>query len=1098
MLELVLSKSSYIKTKYIRNQILNEKMGDKVFLLVPDQFSFENERAILNEGGAKFAAGIKILTFSRLAEEIFRVYGGISETRLDDMGKIILMSNAITACSDNLELLNSGTKEDRLTALMIKFVEEMKTSFISPQDILDSARDLDGVLAQKTYEVGLIYQTYEELIKHAYIDPDDIITRLSHVLNEHKYFEGATVYIDGFEYFNRQKRAVLSSVIRNSKKVICALACDDVSNDEEDVFSVSQKTGLELIKIARQEGIKVLSPIKLSMENSDKSTVLKHLEENLFTKEEVCEENEGIELFEAKDIYEECEYTAATIRELIISGKYRYGDIAVLVRNSDAFTNIMDTAFKKWEIPVYMAKPKKFRAQALVSLLMSAFDALLANFESSKILKMLKTGLCPLSLENVSELENYVFMWNINGKEWKSEFVKSPSGFDTGNKERDDERLIEIEKSRQVMITPLLKLEKGLKNEDCFEKCSAIFQFLSDLEVEAKVKEKRSQFLLRGMEEEAQELVRTWARLIKILDNFVTTMQGQSVSFSRFISLFKQLANEEEFLEIPLKLDTVNFANASQVKIDQVKVAFVLGAVQGEFPLNVEDAGIFTDFERKELIYANLMLENDTNLQSLLEKYVAFTATTSACEKLYLSWHLSRGSDSFAPSSLIHSIREIFVKLRVKSKVDEMYYVNSKPSLMSAASKNYRKNDARSKAYVKLIMDDKEYAQKLLSIDFVSNKKAFSINDHLLSKKMFFENNFSASQIEVYHKCKFGYFCKYGLGARERKTAQISALEYGNIMHYLFEKMLVGDYENCENDSKLQQKIEEYIKKYIEEYMGGMKNLSTVDAYRISRIAYTAFTIIKRVMEELSQSKFKPKYTELKLNKNSDYPPLEIVSENGNKAYVSGVIDRVDVYENDGVSYVRIIDYKTGSKEFKLSDILVGMNLQMLLYLAAICQNENLRPAGMLYLPAVSPQISGKKGESVEKYISELDKKLCMKGLVLNESEIIHAMEEQAKGRFIPVSYSDKNKLKSEENTFKIKDMENVFSHVKTLVASMADSLLEGKIEASPLLVGTDSCKWCPYESVCGAKSSENEEQKITMKNSEVLKILGKEDDENG
>ncbi len=1097
MLELVLGKSAHINTRYIRDKILNEESGGKVFLLVPDQFSFENERAILNEGGAKFAAGVKVLTFSRLAEEVFRIYGGVSETRLDEMSKIILMSNAIASCGDNLELLNSGSKEERLTTLMLKFVEEMKTSFISPKEILDSVQNLDGVLAQKTYEVGLIYSAFEELIRHTYIDSDDIITRLSEMLQVNKYFEGAAVYIDGFEYFNRQKKAVLSSVLRDSQKVICALACEDISNDE-DLFIISQKTGIELIRLAREEGVKVLPPVKLGMKNKEKSDTLRHLEENLFTAQNTFENHEGVEIFEAADIYEECEYTAATIRELIISGKYRYGDIAVLVRNSEAFTNIMETAFKKWEIPVYMAKPKKFRAQALVSLVLSAFDAVLENYDSAKLLQILKSGLCPLDLEEISELENYVFMWNINRSEWKSEFFKSPYGFDVADKEKEAQWLEKIESSRRRIISPLLDLEKGLKNEDCFIKCSAVYQFLCDLDVETAIQKKRMEFLALGREEEAQELIRTWAKLTKILDSFVITMKGQNVAMRRFISLFKQLASEEEFLEIPLKLDTVNFANASQVKIEQVKVCFVLGLVQGEFPMNVEDGGIFTDFERKSLMDAKLMIEDNSNLQTYLEKFVAYTAATSCSEKLYLSFHALRGSDSFSPSSLINEVREIFQGIQVKSKIDDLYYVNSKSSLMSMAAKNYRENTNTAKTYVKLISEDEKYATRLAAIDIASKKREFSINDKSLSKKIFLENDFSASQIEGYHKCKFGYFCRYGIGARERKLAQISALEYGNIMHYLFEKMFAGAYENSKSDEDLQEKINELIKTYIQENMGGLNNLSVVDLYRLTRISDTAFTIIKRVGEELRQSKFKPKYTELRLRENTDFPPLKIVSDKGNIAYVSGVIDRVDMYENDGKSYVRIIDYKTGVKEFKLSDILVGMNLQMLLYLAAVCEGEELYPAGMLYLPAMSPQISGKKGESAEKYLSELDKKLCMKGLVLNESEIIHAMEEQAKGRFIPVSYSDKSKLKSEENTFNKSDMENIFSHVKKLVASMADSLIEGEIEADPLLIGTDACKWCPYDSVCGAKSDAKDEEKVSMKNSEVLKILGEGEDEHG
>ena len=70
-----------------------------------------------------------------------------------------------------------------------------------------------------------------------------------------------------------------------------------------------------------------------------------------------------------------------------------------------------------------------------------------------------------------------------------------------------------------------------------------------------------------------------------------------------------------------------------------------------------------------------------------------------------------------------------------------------------------------------------------------------------------------------------------------------------------------------------------------------------------------------------------------------------------------GKIDRVDAYEDgEGRIYIRVADYKTGSKKFELKNIEAGRDLQMLLYLFSICENGKRRygkdivPAGVLYV----------------------------------------------------------------------------------------------------------------------------------------------------
>lgn len=199
-----------------------------------------------------------------------------------------------------------------------------------------------------------------------------------------------------------------------------------------------------------------------------------------------------------------------------------------------------------------------------------------------------------------------------------------------------------------------------------------------------------------------------------------------------------------------------------------------------------------------------------------------------------------------------------------------------------------------------------------------------------------------------------------------------------------------------------------------------------------------------------------------------DYPPLRIDTGKG-IVTVGGTIDRVDVYlGSDGCRYVRVIDYKTGHKSFRLPDVLLGLNMQMLVYLAALVESGRELPAGVLYMPAAEPSVSVDRGAREEKIKAEADKQLKMSGVVLSDQEIIQAMEAGARGRFIPASLNKDGSLGRYSSALSRQELHTVLEYSKLLIAAMGRELLEGRVEPEPALTGRNSCRYCPYSPVCG------------------------------
>ena len=194
--------------------------------------------------------------------------------------------------------------------------------------------------------------------------------------------------------------------------------------------------------------------------------------------------------------------------------------------------------------------------------------------------------------------------------------------------------------------------------------------------------------------------------------------------------------------------------------------------------------------------------------------------------------------------------------------------------------------------------------------------------------------------------------------------------------------------------------------------MGGYDNKTNSFIRTVALLKESAFKVVLHLIAEFSQCKFTPADFELKINHDGQIQPYEINLDNGGTVKIVGSIDRVDTFETEDNTFVRVIDYKTGGKEFKLGEVFSGLNMQMLIYLFAIWQNggayyKNVTPAGVLYFQAKSPRVVSNKitrDSDAEASATASLKELRMHGMVLNNIDVVNAMENGCEGLFIPAS----------------------------------------------------------------------------------------------
>lgn len=1106
MLQLLFGRAGSGKTDFVRQELrrLAQQGQEKLMLLVPEQFSFESERAMLRLLGASRAAGVEVVSFTRLSDAVFRRFGGFCGKRLDDGGRSILMSLALEQVGDKLPLYQKHTQTPELVSMMLEASSELKMCALEPSDLSKTAEQMEeGTLREKMKELSLILAAYDALVTQSYLDPMDDLTRLKQVLSQHRFFDGYTVFVDSFKSFTAQELAVLEIMLCQAQQVTVALCADGLGQAESELglFSPVHQTARKLMRLARQNSVPVAAPVTREPGVRFGGQGLRALEEGVYRSRHtpLSGKPEDVVLYAARSTYDEAAFVAMTIRRLVMYEGYRYRDFAILTRSPESYRSNLDAALERWEIPYFMDDPRAIDAEPLMRLVLCAFNAARSGFRSDDVFACLKTGLAGFTAEEISLLENYTFLWKLSGKVWLEPWARHPRGFAGEMTEQDIAQLEQINDLRDKIIFPLRAFADTIRQANGEGVSRAIYDLLLSLGVPSQVEQMCRRMKHMGEPELAERQYRLWDLLMQILDQTALVLKGKYLSSQRFAELLRLVIASGTIGSIPQGLDEVTVGAADRSRPAEPKVVFLLGAVQGEFPRNPSSGGVFSEEERRTLIQMGLQLNGTMEEASMEERFMAYTVIASPSRQLYVTYPAAdMDGAAKAPSSIVSEIRAVLPGVPVQSRflLPEETFANCEQSAFEMTARVFGQSSVFSATLKELFSRRDGYPERLAALRRV-HERAPAAFERPRQAQMLFEQmrHISATQIETYHLCRFQYFCRYGLGAKERRPAELNALEYGSLMHYLLERLLKeqGAHQLAELDaSAMKDLISACINRYMEEHLGGAEDKSPRFRFLVTRIADSAQVIISHIAKELAQSKFQPTAFELELKEGGEFPPLKISLPDGQTVTVEGKIDRVDMMELDGVSYVRIVDYKTGKKDFKLSDVLYGINLQMLIYLAALIQNGRFHPAGILYMPAVRPIIPAARATSQQVLEKEAEKRLRMSGLILEDSRVIQGMDGEAQGKYIPVALKDGEPSKP-EFVLSESQMNEVIGYIRNLTGKMVQTLYSGDVSAQPLTGDYNACQYCPYSAVCGHEEDDGGRESFRCDKAEVLKRIEKE-----
>lgn len=1085
------------KTTEIMNMIAEDtKQGLPVFLLIPEQEAVQFERLTLSMLPVSSQLNLEVLGFSRLYNRVCREYGGLSYSYITKPIRSLLMWKNLRELSPLLEEYGPAALSDPSVAeLMMNSIGELKANGITAAELETAAKKLPAgsPLSRRLRDVSLIYASFDNLISEKYSDSSDDLMRLRDALREHRFFEGTHVYIDSFTSFTSVEHQIIKEIFKQAQNVTIAvpLAADNMLHN--DISAQSICASLERLK---ENAMLCGGYSEKALRDNKRATSpsLAYLSQNLWrldvSESEAQALNDGSIVCELCDNpYAEAEAVASHTLKLLKGGA-RCKDIVVIMRDAEKYRGIIEPAFEKSGIPFFFSEKSDLCSLPPIKFILSALRIKRYGWQRGDVISHLKCGLYDIDIRSLSLFEEYTNTWNIRGNGFLGdEWTMNPDGFVTEISERGKEILASANGVKNKLVPPLEKFFIMLdSSEDIADMCRTLYSYMQEVGLEDKLLSLAEKASGRGEAKQSRELSSLYGIILNTLASVAEALEGEQADTEEFILILKTVFDKTEIGTIPTSIDEVTIGSASMLRASNPKYAMVMGLCEGEFPANVSDSGIFSMGDRKLLSEIGIELCSDTDTRSSDELMYVKRAFSVPSERLFLFSRTSEldGTERF-PSLAFNRVKKLFKNIEIhKYDGADLDYLVPSPKNAVAHIRNIKdpkKAESLKKALEPYIPEITSMCQK--------TSEAASCRISKDTVDSFSQNTlrFSASSFEKYVRCPFSYYGTYVLRLREKTEARFKANDMGSFVHFILEQLLKNAIPSSLDDPMPTD--EELIAKteaVTEEYFARICPQSLLESKRLRhlcrRLKNLSLLLVRNIVKEFSHSQFRPAFFELRANGKDDNPaPMVFTLNDGCRVSFSGVIDRVDLLKKDGEVYIRVVDYKTGTKSFAVDDIKHGINTQMLLYLFTLCRNtsksfmesvgvdggKNASPAGVVYLSANIPVIESGDYLSSEEIWSNAADELERSGLLLGEEEILLAMNDGLDPAFLAgIKKNKKDDILSGKAMTSKEDFESIFEDMRSVILKISAELRGGCADASPLVYdGASPCEYCSFKPMC-------------------------------
>ena len=1088
-LQFIFGPSGSGKSHHLYQHIIKESMDhpqENYMVLVPEQFTMQTQKDLVSMHPNHGIMNIDVLSFGRLAYRVFQETGGESLPVLDDEGKNLILRKIAGEYEDKLTLLRGNMRKLGYISEVKSAISEFSQYAVGVEDLDEALKSIDqnSRLYFKLKDIQILYKGFGDYLEKKYITKEELLEVLKKEVPKSKLLKKTTVVLDGFTGFTPVQDRLIYELLKHCRKLMITVTMDDRENPyvythPYQLFGLSKKMVASILDLARESGTIVEEPVKLYSQpvyRFRNTPALGFLEKQLFRyeKESYKGKTDEISLHVARNPEEETKAVAEDIRRLVRTTACRYREIGVIVSDMETYGDYLERQFLRYEIPFFMDHNRSILLNSFVEHLRSLLNLMEEGFSYESVFRYLRSNMSGFTLDEVDRMENYVLATGIKGfKNWQKPWEKTLRNTTEESLEDLNHLRVHFVEKIQDLYFVMRQRKKTVKDITL-----GIYDYMVREEVQLALKKQEDAFALAGELSLSKEYAQVYRVVIELFDKFVELLGEEQVSIKEYCELLDAGLEEARIGLIPPSLDQVLAGDLTRTRLKDIKTLYFLGANDTKLPGNLNRNGILSERDRERLKENDIHLAPGGKEEAYVQKFYLYTNLTKPSRELKIYYSkVSSDGKSLRPAYLIWELRRLFPDL---SLVDEEEKTLKERELTSNIAieeliwgiRNHKTKDLRQDSqwaelfkWYKKAPQWREKIQSLLDAGYKKNE-IDALKDQV-AKKLYGEDfNASISRIETYSACAYAHFLKYGLRLLGREEYGFEPMDLGNVCHGVLEDYAkqvkkLGKRWSEIGKEESEDLLATSIEKVIKDYRNDLLYSSWKNEYMITAVENLMRRTIWALTKQLSVGDFEPEAFELSIGS-------------------SGKIDRLDTCVDDHAIYVKVVDYKTGRKEFDIQSLYYGLQLQLMFYMDSavkIQQKKNptkeVIPAGVFYYRIQDPYVdrkgSGEK-ENIEEIEKDILKALKPDGVINLKDEVLNHLDHKMSGESVavPVKFNKDGSLAKTSKVVAEEHFRIMMEYATKKIIASKEEIKQGNIKAEPYRQGDSTgCDYCEYKHIC-------------------------------
>lgn len=1100
-LRFIMGRAGTGKTTLCMEEIIAQQNTEnrRQVLIVPEQFTSQAERDLIEKTGQNAILTAEVLSFGRLAHRVFSKKGIGSRVPLGDIGKSMALRKILLQEKEHISYFQSVMDKPGFIDQLGLTISEFFQYHISPEmtEELAEGDSLSHGAKEKLKDLSCIHRSYLEFLQQEYISADETLSLLAERLDSTLGFANTEFWLDGFYGFTPQEYGVIRRLLQVSPQVNITLTMDRNSFygaflPPSAPFYEPYMTKKKLAALAEELGLAPVPPTILEENKRAETEALRNLEKeyfyHFFRKAPLAE---SVHITVCPSLQEEIRFAAGKILRLVREENIRFRDIAIVTNAMELYEKNLRGILAEYDIPYFIDARRETASHPLVSLLTALLDILVYDFKYDAMFAYLKSGLTQLTTEEIDILENYVLAYGIKGYKWKQEY------WDYGLVREGAEAIEAINTIREKVMAPFcpfLNLSKTCSFHSFIE---LLLQHLEALQAAETLENWANEAAAGGDLNQAEEYRQIWQLVMDVLEKADTILGKEKMEVKDMAKILEAGLEKCTMGVIPPTADSLLIGDLERSRLPEIKYLFVLGVNEGVLPSPAMAQGIFTENERELLTDQGIELANGGKRKVFEENYLIYRGLTKPSRGLWLTYAAadSEGKE-LMPSVLIENLQKLDESLKTEQMQGFTLEETAPEAAFHLLGGEMRKHSEETpisplwQDIYHFFDEQKAWENRLAMVKKGIGQTGRPERLSPKTTKALYGKNIlsSVSRLERYAGCPFSFFAEYGLKAEERRLYQLHTPDLGSLFHEvleLFSNKLEKDSIQWKDLTK--ERTTSLIETCVDEAAPRLSDRilmeSAANKYLVRRLKRVSAKAAWTLVQHLQMGDFTPAGYEVGFGVHEALPPIVIELGDGGSLILNGKIDRVDLLDTEGTRYVKIIDYKSGSKTFSFQDIYYGLQLQLLIYLDAYLKyykktGAELKPGGVFYFRIAEPSLSLDKEVSAEQIEQTLYEKMKMSGLLLQEDALIQGLDRSLKkegakafsgtSAVVPVGFTQKGDFSAASNLANEAQYDAILQFVTERTKEIGQAMKAGIITPLPFKDKDRSpCNYCKYRSIC-------------------------------